>query len=158
MDIQALFKPLGEFEAKVAELYEWYSTLFSDDAEAAFVFFQLAAEEHAHVKIIEYQRRLVRNSPKDFADVSLDLGPVEETLATVAKLRNASPSPSLEEALRAALTLETSAAEYHYKTAMKQANAGAARLLDALGTADRNHLGKLVQFAKKRGVEQAAGT
>ncbi len=157
MDIQTLFKPLVEFEGKIAALYEWYSELFKDDAEAAFVFFQLAAEEHAHVKIIEYQRHLVRNSPKEFADVSLDLKPVEEALVTIATLQNPHRPPSLEEALRAALTLETSAAEYHYKTAMKQANAGAARLLDALGTADRNHLGKLIEFAEKRGVEQPAG-
>lgn len=156
MDIQTLFKPLAEFEGKVAELYEWYSELFKADAEAAFVFFQLAAEEHAHVKIIEYQRRMVRNSPKEFADVTLDLKPVEEALATIATLRSAPRPPLLEDALRAALTLETSAAEYHYKTAMKQANAGAARLLDALGTADRTHLGKLVEFAKKRGVENPA--
>jgi len=156
MDIQTLFKPLAEFEGKLAELYEWYSELFRLDAEAASLFFQLAVEEHSHVTRIEYQRRLVRMSPMDFADVSLDLKPVEEGLATIATLRNAPQPPSLEEALRAALTIEASAAECHFKAAMKQANSGAARLLDALGTADRDHLGKLVDFAKKRGVEQPA--
>jgi hypothetical protein len=59
-----------------------------------------------------------------------------------------------EQALRAAVAPVTSAAEYHDKTATRQANPGAARLLDALGTADRNHLGTLVQVATKRGVEQ----
>jgi len=157
MGIQALFKPLAEFEGKIAELYEWYSELFKADAEAAFVFFQLAAEERAHAKIIEYQRRMVRNSPAEFADVAIDLKPVEEALVAIAALRNPPRPPSLEEALRAALTLETSATEYHYRTAMKQASAGTARLLDALGTAERHHLGKLVDFAKKRGVEQPAG-
>ena len=154
MNIQTLFKPLTHFEGKIAELYEWYSELFEDDAEAAFVFIQLAAEEHGHLKMIEYQRRLVRKNPRNFADVSLDLKPVEDALVTLATLRNTPHPPSLEEALRAALMLETSAAEYHFKTAMKQANPNAARLLDALGTSDRDHLGKLVEFARKRGVEQ----
>jgi rubrerythrin len=153
LDIYSLYKPLAEFEAKVGDLYEWFSGLFKDDPEAAFAFFQLAAEERAHVAIIEYQRRLVRANAKDFGGVTVDLQPIEEATALVEKVRGAAEPPSLEEALRTALALETSAAEYHYKTAMKQSNASLARLLDALGTADRNHLGRLVAFAKQRGVE-----
>ncbi len=154
MDIQTMFEPLVKFESDLAGLYEWYSELFRHDNEAAFVFIHLAAEEQAHVTIVKYLRRLVRNSPKEFADVTLDLEPVEEALVTIASFRSAPQSTSLEEALRAALTLEKIESEYHLRASVEQANAHVARVLDALGTADRIHLGKLVAFAKKRGIGQ----
>jgi len=119
------------------------------------MFIHLAAEEHAHVTIVEYLRRLARTNPKDFSDVVLDLKPVRDALATIATFRNAPQPTSLEEALGAALTLETIEAEYHLKASVEQANAHVARVLDALGTADRIHLGKLVGFARKRGIEQS---
>ena len=157
MDIQVLLRTLGDFEGKLAELYQSFSILLKNDPDAASVFRQLSKEERAHVALIEFQRRLARNSPSEFKDVSLDLKPVQEVLAKIAELQAAPCVPSLEEALHSALAFEASAAEYHYKTAMQQANPGAARLLEALSSGDRDHLAKLTEFAQTRGVEQPAG-
>ncbi len=152
MDPQAFFKTLSEFEGRVGEFYQWCSSVFEADPEATSVFRQLAKEERSHVSLVEFQRRLARNSPAEFADVSLDLKPVEETLAMIAEIRGAATPPSLDEALRHALAFEASAAEYHYKTAMQQAHPGTAKLLEALCTGDREHRQRLLEFARARGV------
>ena len=152
MDIQSLFRHLSEFEAGIAELYEWFSQLFADDREVEFTFCRLATEERGHVDLIEYQRRLVRKNPAAFAGVTVDFQEIVELAGKIRALRAAQHPPTLDEAVRFAFELEGSAAEYHYRTAMRESNPDTARLLDSLGKADRLHLAGLREFAERRGL------
>jgi hypothetical protein len=104
--------------------------------------------------LIEYQRRLVRNNPGAFSEVSADLDEVQKLSALIASVRNGPRPPGLSEAVALAFQLEGSAAEYHFRNAMRQANPDAARLLDSLGKADRFHLSGLREFAKLRNLPQ----
>src|SRR5271157_6218330 len=117
MNIQSLLKPLAEFEAAIGDLYKWFAEVFVADKEAAFTFYRLATEERAHVDLIEYQRRLVRSNPGAFSEVSVDLDEVKELSALAASGRSEPQPPSLKEAVALAFQLETSAAEYHFRTA-----------------------------------------
>jgi rubrerythrin len=152
MQIQSLLKPLAEFEAAIGDLYEWFAEVFATDHEAAFTFYRLATDERAHVSLIEYQRRLVRNNPAAFSEVSADLDELQELSSLATSVRNGPQPPSLEEAVALTFRLEGSAAEYHFRNAMRQANPDTARLLDGLGKADRVHVVALRDFAKGRGL------
>jgi rubrerythrin len=150
MDIQKIFAPLKRLEIGLSELYDLYSERLSSDQEAALVFKRLALDEKAHAALLDYQRNLVRNNPKEFGEVDLDLDQVEALARRIESLR-ANDCPDLGSAVRVALEFESSAAEYHYRNALKQSQPSLAKLLDCLGKSDRHHLEELREFARSRG-------
>lgn len=152
MHIDAVLRKLGELERSLADLYGWWSELFVADEEAAFVFFKMKGEEKAHAGLVDYQRKLVQNSPTLSVDVRFDLTEVEAALARAKALRSAAVPPTVAEALGEALRIERSAAESHCRNALKLANPGIARLLDALGGEDKLHVARLVELAERRGI------
>ncbi len=149
MEIHKMFAPLKRLEMGLCDLYAWYSDRFVADPEAALVFRRLSLDEKAHAALLDYQRRLVQNSPKEFGEVAVDLEVVEDMVRRIAALRTRD-CPDVRSAVQVALEFETSAAEFHYKNAMKQANPSLTRLLGCLGKSDRNHLGELTDFAQSR--------
>jgi len=152
LDIQSLLKHLVEFETAIAGLYDWFSQAFVGDADAEFIFYRLAMEERGHVDLIEFQRRLVRKNPAAFPPVEVDFQEIVTLAETVHAARLAAQPPGIDEAVRLALRLERSAAEYHYRTAMRESNPEASRLLDSLGKADQFHVTGLREFAARRGI------
>ena len=157
MHIDAVLRKLGELERSLADLYGSWSEVFAADEEAAFVFFKMKGEEKAHAGLVDYQRKLVQNSPALSVDVQLDLTEVDAALARAKALRTAAVPPTVAEALTEALRIERSAAESHCRNALKLANPGVARLLDALGGEDELHVARLADLAARRGIEVAAG-
>lgn len=152
MEYVQVLRPLEQLERRLADLYAWFGELFADDAEAAFVFHQMFLEERAHVNLIDYQRRLARGNPGVFGDVEVSLDKVEAGIARIDAVRSASPSPDLPAAIRFALELEASAANYHLRAALRQSSPDMARLMDSLGRADRQHVGALRRLAETRGL------
>jgi len=152
VDVQSLLRHLSEFESGIGELYGWFSQVFAADPEAEFLFYRLALEERGHVDLIEFQRRLVRKNPGSFGDVAVDFQEIVRLSERVRATRSEDPPPTLEQAVTVAFELEGSAAEYHRRTAMREANPDAARLLDSLGKADQFHLAGLREFAQRRGL------
>jgi hypothetical protein len=153
VDILGLFRPLAEFEASVGELYERYSRVFAGDPEVALMFYRMAMEERGHVDLIEYQRRLVRKNPEQFSGVTADLDEIKALHLRVVEARVTEPPPALPAAVALAFGIETSAAEYHFRGAMRESNPATARLLESLGRADRLHTIGLQEFAQARGLE-----
>jgi rubrerythrin len=116
------------------------------------VFGRLALDERSHAGQVEYQRRLARQNPNHFARVDLDLAEIESTLAAVTRARQTEEPIDVAGAVRLALELESSAADYHFRTALAQVNPDVARLLEKLGRADRAHVERLLDLAQRRGL------
>lgn len=157
MHVEAVFRPLSDLEKSLADLYAQFAAAFDDDNEAAFTFVKMANEEKGHASLVDYQRRVVQKNPKLTGDVSVELGVIEEAIAEVRALREAPAPPSLADAVRTAYRLETSAAESHYRNSLKQSNPELERLLSCLGGEDRQHLERLVTFARNRGIDLGSG-
>lgn len=152
MHVDRALRPLAEFEKLMGDLYSWLSACFSTDQEASAVFAMLATEEASHAGLVEYQRRLVRQCPKEFGEIDLDLGDLFTTRAQVEQLRAQQPPPTVEEALAFAFQLENTAAEYHFRHVLRQANPAIGQLLESLGKADKQHLGRIMDLAARRNV------
>ena len=152
MDILLLLRPLAELERELEVLYAWIADNLADDPTAQTLFRQLSTDEHAHMMLVEHQRRVARSNPNEFADVNADLADLAETRELVRKICSAPKPPSPTEALVLTIHIETSAAEAHLRGAMTQANPVLAELLSSLGGGDRAHMGRLAAFAVERGV------
>jgi len=151
MDILQVLRPLEQLERQLADLYQWFSELFETDREAAFVFQRMHLDENSHVRLIEYQRRLARGNPGVFGDVDVSLDALQVAIARVERIRGGASALTLEEAVHAALELESRAAEYHYSNAIQQASPEMKRLFDSLGVGDEQHVKYLRDLAARRG-------
>jgi rubrerythrin len=152
--IEAAFRPLAELERKLADLYAFWAEAFVDDREATFVFLKMSSEEMGHVAFIEYARRFVQKDPKLGGEVDVDLSDVQGAIERVRGHRESGVAPSLERAVAIAQELEASAADSHARAALKQVNPELERLLQYLGGEDEQHLGRLTEFAAKRGLSR----
>jgi hypothetical protein len=152
MNVEAVCRPLMEFERAMADLYARWAGVFDDDREAAFVWVKMANEEKGHASLIDYQRRVFQKNPKLAGEVDVDLGAIASGMAHVRSLYDASVPPTLAEAVALAYGIETSAAESHFRNAIRQANPELERLLGCLGGEDKAHLERLKEFAARRGI------
>jgi hypothetical protein len=152
MDIIQLLRPVAELERELEELYAWIAASLPDDHAAQTLFHQLSNDEHAHMMLVEHQRRVARANPELFADVAADLVELGETRELVTTIKSAPKPPSATEALVLAIHIETTAAEAHLRGAMKQANPALAAMLSSLGGGDRAHLARLAAVAVERGI------
>lgn len=153
MNVAAVFRPLSDLEKSMADLYSQWASVFDDDREAAFLWVKMANEERGHAALVDYQRRVVQKNPLLSIDVDLDMSIVDAALAELTSLREATQPPTLAEAVATALRLETSAAESHFRNAVREVNPELNRLLSCLGSEDRGHLDRLRKFAASRGFE-----
>ena len=156
MKIHGALKALAQLELSIAKLYEYYCETLEDDPDAALLFSRMAREEHRHLQVVDYQRRLVRANPLLFNDIDLDLAEAERTTIEAQAMTVASHPPTLDEAIGAALRIETNAAESHYRSALASANEEIAAFLENLARGDREHLGRLMEFAKKRALSEVS--
>jgi len=150
MDIQLALRPLEDLECRLSSFYEWLSTVFVGDAEAASLFYRLARDEKAHVALIQYERRMLRRSPRGI-HLQMEVEAIFDLLKKIEAVRKAPSPPSLGEAVRMALEIENSGAENHYKGAQGGLKDTLAQLLSNLGKEDARHYGALLKFAKGRG-------
>lgn len=151
MHIQKLFKPLEDLERNLSILYEKLSVHFAKDPDARVVFFRLHLEEKSHLALVQYQKRLVKQNPKKFGEIDLDLDDVVALAARVDELLWTKRFWSLREAVEVALAFERSAAEYHVRSALQRSAPDVASLIRNLGSGDHSHLAALKEFAVRRG-------
>ncbi len=156
MNLQNLFRLLEDLEGQMASLYRLYSEFFAPDEEASQLFYKLSLDEKSHGSVVQYEKRLFKQNPRLFADVAMDLDALRAECERVKTLRSVRKAPKLQEAVKTALELESGAAERHYRLAMREANPEVARVLNSLGTADKQHGETLEEFAVKRGFLKAA--
>jgi len=157
MHIMKVLDPLEKLETKISELYEWFSGIYSYDAEAASFFFRISIDETAHANLVKYEKRLAVLNSKLFAEVSLDPVVVTDALETVTSVLSAAP-PILEEAVKISLDIEKSAAEAHFRAAIAQAMPDISRLLKSLGGFDNRHIEVFEKFAASRGYPFVAAS
>ena len=151
MNILDAFKDIERLELKLLELYLHFKSVFSDDTAAANMFEKLSDEEKSHYDLIQYQRRIVQQNQKLFKDVHIDVNEVRAVTSDVESIIKRIPPPSLSEAIKIAIDVESSAAEAHYRISMEQSNQVFSDFLKHLGASDKEHFGLLREFAESRG-------
>jgi hypothetical protein len=151
MNLQQTFSILEDFEMEVSKLYGWLAEIYAPDTEAALVFYRMHLEEKAHARLIRFQKRVVRQNPKMFRDLDLDMDALQGPLSLATSLFNARQIPDLKSAVVAAFKIESSAAETHYHTAITGSCEGITHLLSGLSSGDRQHAAALHEFGLKRG-------
>lgn len=117
---------------------------------AVAIFEKLSDEEKTHYNLVQYQRRVVRQNQKLFKDVDIDVKEVRAVTSAAESIINRIPPPSLSEAIKIAIEIESTAAEAHYRSAIKQSNKDIGDFLKNLGTSDKEHFDSLKEFAKKQ--------
>lgn len=149
MDVLTALNDIEKLELKLSELYLHFSRLFSDDTAVASLFKKLSEEEQSHYDLVQYQKRLIRKNKELFKDVTIDVAEIRQVIDKADSLQNADPPLSVEEAVRSAIEIEKNAAEYHFRTAIQQANPDIAAFLKSLGGYDDGHARSLGEFLNK---------
>ncbi|NJD56304.1 MAG: hypothetical protein FIA94_07865 [Nitrospirae bacterium] len=139
---------IEELEEGLAGLYRQLSSVFTDNEEMHDFFRSLGEEETSHRDLARYQIRLVRNSREPFADVDVDISCIENLREKIRKFSRQT-APTIEDALRVVLELETSVAEYYVSSVIKRANPEVSDLIDNLSVGCRKHLHKCREMAKR---------
>lgn len=150
MHILKVLYPLRKLESRISELYEWFSRIFADDTEAASLFYRISIDETAHADLVRYQERLASRNNELFGEIPVDIAVVDSTLEMVTSVLSG-PPPSLEQAVRIALDIESSAAESHYRATIAHAAPDISRLLSSLRGFDNRHREIFEEFAAARG-------
>ena len=147
MDILTVLKKLGELEKALESAYAWTAEQCAADEAAAALFRRIAEEEGQHLELIRYQERVVRKSPKEFGGVEIDLPAVDRTLAKIDAFRTG--TPSVRDAIRFALDIETEVSEHYAGSIMQQSNPNFAEIVKGLAAnASQDHYRQLLEFAK----------
>jgi len=152
MNILDAFSHIEGLELRLAKLYLHFKGLFPDDTGAVGMFEKLSYDEKSHYDLVQYQRRIVRREQEIFKDVDIDVKEIRAITSRVESTMKGNPPPSLDEAIKIAMDIESTAGEAHYRTAMEQSNRDLSDFLSHLGTSDNEHFGVLREFAKSRGL------
>jgi rubrerythrin len=152
MKILNLLSSLEKIEVEMAGLYEWLSSVFTDDTEASGLFFRMAMQERSHANLIRYGKKLVHQAPKDFAEVDFDSAAIGELLDAIRAAKDSARPPSLEGALLMALQFEDSPAETAHRSILMSSNPAVREVIQSLAAADEEHAKGLRAFAASRGL------
>lgn len=150
MKVLSALTEIGNLESEVSEFYGWLSLVFDDDSEASGFFYRLSMQERSHANLISYAKKLVHRSPRDFTDIELDLGAVEELRTMVGDFRKNNPKPPLSEVLEMAMRIESHHAEKILRSSVIQSNPKIADLMNSLAVADSEHFELLKKFVEAR--------
>lgn len=140
-----IFSICAKIEAGFAELYHYYSELFSEDPDVSALWKKVAAEEENHARQFDFADRLYRNA--DF-NVTVDAGRpqrVFEKLCSLLEHVRQNP-PALETALVRAIEMEEVLADLHMATAVKFADESIQKMFIAMSGSDREHIQSLRRY------------
>ena len=137
-------------ESKTGELYRGFADTFKDDAEAGALFARLARDEDKHCSIIEYEIRLIVKDHDLPAGAAVDREKIEREQQKVGDLLQCT-GLSLADAVAAAFTLEQTATESYYRSAVAEKLPDLVGLIKRLGVGDKAHYNSLVKFGAARG-------
>jgi rubrerythrin len=150
MQILAVLSAIGRVEAGVGEFYQWLSEVFADDIEASGFFFRMSMQEKSHANLVSFSKKLVHRDPSGFEEVDIDLGQVDDLLASIAAFQENNTSPSLADALLFAMKIESHGAENIHRSIIIQSNPEVASVINSLAKADNAHYELLKTFANDR--------
>jgi len=150
MNMLHMLRLMEKVEMSAAALYRWFSELFSDDEEAAFLFYRLSVEEDGHANLVRFIIRLASKAQMDGTDIDLDLAGMEKAVEEVNHIQTLAKL-SLKQAVQIALDLENQIFEYHGRQAVIQALPSIGPLVFSLGRLDETHMRVLAEFARERG-------
>lgn len=154
MKVWKILQTLENLEDGMARLYDSLRRRHAGDAAAAGFFALMRDEELSHRDIVRYQQRVMLKTPEISLELAdFDQAAVEQTMRTVENLIAQQGSLTLAEALRSSVAIEADAAEQHYRTVVGRASPALGRLVQNLGTFDKEHAAKLGAFAHSHGVE-----
>lgn len=147
MDILTALKKLGDLERDLGKVYGWLAMIFKDDERASEFFRKLAHDEQAHLDLVKYQERVVRKTPGEFVGVQINVPAVDKTLLAISEFRKT--NPTMMNAIRFALDVETDVSEHYAATVMDQSNESFAQMVKGLtATQNDEHYQKLIEFAR----------
>ncbi len=147
MDILVVLRKLSDLEGEASKTYEWVASQFPEDAKAKEFFLKLSEDEKGHLDLVKYQERVVRKAPKDFDGVDVNMAAIDKTLAKIAEFRRT--TPTVKDAIRFALDLETEITESYSATVMDQSNKNFAQLMKSLtANLKDEHYKQLIKFAQ----------
>jgi hypothetical protein len=149
MTIMKVLDTLDKLESKISELYGRFSRSYDYDTEAASLFYRTSIDESAHANLVRYVKRLAAKKSTIFSEVSLDPAEAAATLEVVTSIL-ADSSPSLEQAVKISLDIESSLAEAHYRAAIAQGAPDISQLLHNLEGFDSRHIEVFGEFAVSR--------
>ncbi len=148
MDILTVLKKLGDLERDLGKSYERFAELFRDDEKVSEFFKKLSQDEQAHLDLVKYQERVVRKTPGEFAGVEIDLPAVDETLRKIDEFRKT--TPTVRDAIRFALDMETEVSEHYTGSIMEQSNPSFAQMVKGLAATQKDeHYQQLLEFARE---------
>ena len=149
-----VLKILELLEDTLANLYETLSQKFADDKKLSALFYRLNIDEISHRDLVKYQMRLLKKSEsEDFADIEIDISEIEELLDKAKEAILSLDGIDPPKAIELAMEIESSAAERHYNSAIRQSNPKLAKLLHSLGEGDKHHLQRLHNYIKSSEFE-----
>jgi rubrerythrin len=141
---------LESFEKHLGDLYDLFAQLHAGDPEVAALFARLALEERGHASEIAYQGRIIDANPEAFRGILIDTADLMTEMVKLKRAWVTARSRSADEALRAAIEFETSAADYHGRMAVGQVNGEFASFLSSLGGDDEEHRERLARVVDRR--------
>ncbi len=151
MDCFRALKLVESIEQLMADLYASFSRSFADDEDAATLFYRLTQEENSHRTLVEFQKRLVMNSSKQFGEVTLDLDQFNAAAGKVRHFMRTDAAPTLEEAVKIAADFENDVVEHLYRTVIAEANPAVQDLVRNLGRQSEAHRKQIHDFGVQRG-------
>ena len=153
MRILAVLSAIGKVETLVGDFYLWLSDVFEDDPEAAGFFYRLSMQERSHANLVAYAKKLVYRCPSDFKDVDTGIEVVTDLEEVLTNFRAEKPNPSLSDALRISMEVESHHAEKLHRSAVIESNPKVAELVNSLAVADEEHFQLLKTFVESRAGE-----
>jgi rubrerythrin len=136
-------------ELACAELYHFFADLFKDDRDSFLLWLKTAMEEENHARLFALVSKLRRNNIGE--SIQIELVEAEVTLLYVTSLikKVKMHPPSMEEALRIAIDLETKLDGFMMDNIIKFADEPYEKSFLAITNADSKHLESLQEAYRR---------
>ncbi|NOY22215.1 MAG: hypothetical protein GXO70_01730 [Acidobacteria bacterium] len=148
-NIMTVLNMLEEIEISMKNLYQWLSEEFSDDLELYRFFQRMSREEETHAGMVRYQKRLIRQNPDSFDEVSVDLSELREFLQFISSIPEKQSNLTAEKALKLAIELEGMDEERMYRDVIVESYPALKELIHNLTRSDEEHCVFLKNFARR---------
>lgn len=148
--VMKILDNLEKIENSLRDIYAGLAETMADNPTFHQLFVQLSRDEETHAGQIRYQKRLVRQNPGDFQDVTVDLEGMDEVLQFFDHLLVNPPKGTSEELLRLTIDMESISQERMYRSVISESCPALKPLIDNLTRFDQDHLTRLQDFAREQ--------
>lgn len=142
---QILLEKCRKIEMYCAELYQYFTGLFSDNEQAAALFSKTALEEEGHAEQFTFALKLKKQLPcmvvADIKRVDSIVSQLQEVISRV----KVSP-PTLVSALTSSIKLEKHLYEFHVHMVVMFENQQNMKMFQAMMNHDQDHIGSLQAY------------